>query len=278
MLNNARDSKVRAFLDSKSEFKNVEILKQINGTSNTTLKIIINNKLWALRVMSAQRYAANTREEEASIWHMASDYNLAPKLHYWSQEHDYCLSQWIDTDMTAILAKQAIDSISRFHQLPISCSRANYLAQLTGYINHLGGCAEEAQLYFHRLINLLSDSQFSWSLCHHDLGLSNIIFTQDQAYFCDFEYSQIGHPFLDVEYLSTQLPGVTLARYAKSRGVIASEGDYVAWEAAGKINAWMGWLWANYAQDIDKRTFEDRLETVEPNYKELVNRWQVLDI
>lgn len=197
----------------KWDIKNLSSIERIGGLSSENYKVSYKKSNYFVKICT-HNYLHTDRKNEFSIINKAVEINMAPHLHYFSTQTGNIVSDWIngvmpsltDFSSTKFLHKLS-NSLKDFHSLKCEkyfnpfhhirkritiCKNLNLPLpeSIDMLLNHL--TVLEVNLNKNPLIGL----------CHNDLNASNIILSNDNLYFVDFEYSSMGDIFFDLATIS----------------------------------------------------------------------------
>ena len=192
---------------------NISSIEKIGGLSSENYKVSYNNHNYFVKICT-HNYLHTHRENELSIINKAIEINLAPHLYYFSTETGNMISSWINGTMpslndfssTKFLHKLSV-ALNSFHNL--KCQKYfnpfNHIRKRINLCNDLNLPLPKS---IDTLLNHLNNLEVKLSknpligLCHNDLNASNIILTEDNIYFVDYEYSSMGDVFFDLATIS----------------------------------------------------------------------------
>ena len=192
---------------------NISSIKKIGGLSSENYKVSYNNNNYFVKICT-HNYLHTDRKSELSIINKAIEINLAPHLYYFSTETGNMISSWINGTMpsltdfssTKFLHKLSV-ALNSFHNL--KCQKYfnpfNHIRKRINLCNDLNLPLPKS---IDTLLNHLNNLEVKLSknpligLCHNDLNASNIILTEDNIYFVDYEYSSMGDVFFDLATIS----------------------------------------------------------------------------
>lgn len=192
---------------------NISSIERIGGLSSKNYKVSYNNNNYFVKICTHD-YLHTDRKNELSIINKAIDVNLAPHLYYFSTKTGNMISTWINGTMpslndfssTEFLYKLSV-SLTSFHNL--KCQK--YFNPFNHIRKRIALC-KDLKLPLPKSINVLLDylkyleAKLSKNpligLCHNDLNASNIILTDGNLHFVDYEYSSMGDVFFDLATIS----------------------------------------------------------------------------
>ena len=201
----------------KTELKwnilNISSIEKIGGLSSENYKVSYNNNNYFVKICT-HNYLHTDRKSELSIINKAIEINLAPHLYYFSTETGNMVSSWIHGNMPSLtdfsstkFLHKLSDSLKSFHSL--KCEK--YFNPFEHIRKRITIC-KNLNLPFTRIYRYASKSFNALEikltkdpligLCHNDLNASNIILSNDNLYFVDYEYSSMGDVFFDLATIS----------------------------------------------------------------------------
>lgn len=253
-----------------SSLKNCVIESTLSGTANHVAKVRSGSQSLAVRRMPPVRDAATPRAVEREIWLTLHQRSIAPELLYWDNDHQFCISKWIDAGGTPSPA-QLVRLLVTLHASPAPdiCPLIDLLKGIRFYLDELAIPVDDFLPHFQQLLATLELSQLNTGLCHNDLVTGNLINDGSQLWLIDFEYSGINHPYFDVcsAWMSFVDRKESLNDFAKAyltaiEGVLnATEKSALA--AAYELSLWLGLLWALAKQPDWSGQYEQRLNEIE---------------
>lgn len=195
------------------DIKNISCIEKLGGLSSENYKVIYNNTPYFIKICT-HNYLHTDRDLEITIIKKASEIHIAPTIYYFEAESGNMICKWINGKMPSIntfSSSTFLENLSiklrEFHNLKCKkifnpfihirkrldiCKDFNLPlpASITMLLNHLNKL--EVELNKNPLIGL----------CHNDLNASNIILSDDNLYFVDYEYSSMGDIFFDLATIS----------------------------------------------------------------------------
>lgn len=203
------------FLQNEMNWNKLKIssIERIGGLSSKNYKVSYNNNNYFVKICTHD-YLHTDRKNELSIINKAIDINLAPHLYYFSTKTGNMISSWINGTMpslndfssTEFLYKLSV-SLNSFHNL--KCQK--YFNPFNHIRKRIELC-KDLKLPLPKSINVLLDylkylevklsKNPLIGLCHNDLNASNIILTDGNLHFVDYEYSSMGDVFFDLATIS----------------------------------------------------------------------------
>ena len=201
----------------KTELKwnivNLSSIERIGGLSSENYKVSYKNNNYFVKICT-HNYLHTDRKNELSIITKAEEINITPHLYYFSTETGNMVSNWIhgampsltDFSSTKFLYRLS-SSLKSLHNL--KCEK--YFNPFDHIRKRVNIC-KKSNLYLPNsidmLLNHLTRLEIKLNknpligLCHNDLNASNIILSNDNLYFVDFEYSSMGDIFFDLATIS----------------------------------------------------------------------------
>lgn len=201
----------------KTELKwnviNISSIERIGGLSSENYKIYYNNNYYFVKICT-HNYLHTDRQNELSIINKAKEISLTPDIYYFSTETGNMVSSWIHgnmpylTDFSSITFLHKLsDSLKSFHSL--KCEK--YFTPFEHIRKRIALCKNlnlKLPESLDMLLNHLKTLEFKLNknpligLCHNDLNASNIILSNNNLYFVDYEYSSMGDVFFDLATIS----------------------------------------------------------------------------
>lgn len=195
----------------KTELKwnivNLSSIERIGGLSSENYKVSYKNNNYFVKICT-HNYLHTDRKNELSIITKAEEINITPHLYYFSTETGNMVSNWIhgampsltDFSSTKFLYRLS-SSLKSLHNL--KCEK--YFNPFDHIRKRVNIC-KKSNLYLPNsidmLLNHLTRLEIKLNknpligLCHNDLNASNILLSNNNLYFVDFEYSSMGDIFL----------------------------------------------------------------------------------
>lgn len=201
----------------KTELKwnilNISCIEKIGGLSSENYKVSYNNNNYFVKICT-DNYLHTDRNNELSVINKAEELNIAPHLYYFSTETGNMVSSWIHGNMPSLTDFSSIkflhrlsDSLKSFHSL--ECEKYfNPFEHIRKRITICKNLDLHLPKSIDMLLNHLSSLEIKFTndpligLCHNDLNASNIILSNDNLYFVDYEYSSMGDIFFDLATIS----------------------------------------------------------------------------
>lgn len=205
-----------SFLKYNTKFNVDEItsIKKAQGLSNENYKVSFNNGEKLFVRICSHEYLYTDRKNELEIINMAWQIKLTIKPYYFSIKSGDMILPWINgriplkSDFSSdAFMKKLCSKLKKFHNL--SCK--NTFDPFLHIQNQIDLCRSKnlvLPFYLDKLIKKLNKLEQSLStninigLCHNDFNYSNIIISNDELYFIDFEYSAMGDVYWDLSTLS----------------------------------------------------------------------------
>ncbi|MEE0933176.1 choline kinase family protein [Clostridium sp. D43t1_170807_H7] len=197
----------------KWDIANLSSIKRIGGLSSENYKVSYKNSNYFVKICT-HNYLHTDRKNELLIINKAIEVNIAPHLHYFSTQTGNIVSNWIngaipsltDFSSTKFLHKLS-NSLKNFHSL--KCEKYfnpfNHIRKRITICKNLNLPLPKS---IDMLLKYLTSLEIKLNknpligLCHNDLNASNIILSNDNLYFVDFEYSSMGDVFFDLATIS----------------------------------------------------------------------------
>ena len=201
----------------KTELKwnivNLSSIERIGGLSSENYKVSYKNNNYFVKICT-HNYLHTDRKNELSIITKAEEINITPHLYYFSTETGNMVSNWIhgampsltDFSSTKFLYRLS-SSLKSLHNL--KCEK--YFNPFD-HIRKIVNICKKSNLYLPNsidmLLNHLTRLEIKLNknpligLCHNDLNVSNILLSNNNLYFVDFEYSSMGDIFFDLATIS----------------------------------------------------------------------------
>lgn len=201
----------------KTELKwniiNISSIERIGGLSSENYKVSYNNNDYFVKICT-HNYLHTDRKNELLAINKAEEINIAPHLYYFSTETGNMVSSWIHGNMPSLTDFSSIkflhrlsDSLKSFHSL--KCEKCfNPFEHIRKRITICKNLNLHLPESIDMLLNHLTTLEFKLNknpligLCHNDLNASNIILSNDNLYFVDYEYSSMGDVFFDLATIS----------------------------------------------------------------------------
>ncbi len=201
----------------KTELKwniiNLSSIERIGGLSSKNYKISYNNNNYFIKICT-HNYLHTDRKNELSVINKAEKINLSPHLYYFSNKTGNMVSKWITGYMPSLtdfssnkFLYNLSNSLKKFHNL--KCEKSfnpfDHIRKRIAICKNLNLPLPES---IDMIINHLNNLEIKLNknpligLCHNDLNASNIILSNDNLYFVDYEYSSMGDIFFDLATIS----------------------------------------------------------------------------
>lgn len=201
----------------KTELKwnilDISSIEKIGGLSSENYKVSYINNDYFVKICT-DNYLHTDRKNELSIINKAEEITIAPHLYYFSTETGNMVSSWIHGNMPSLTD---FSSTNFLHKLSVSLKSLHSL-ECKKFFNPFDHIRKRItickNLNIHlpesidMLLNHLTTLEFKLNknpligLCHNDLNASNIILSNDNLYFVDYEYSSMGDVFFDLATIS----------------------------------------------------------------------------
>ena len=192
------------------KYKNIRLTK-IGGLNNSNYLFEVKNEKYVLRIPSKENN--NNFKNEGMILDLISPLNITPLIKYHNDNgilvSKYKSSTKISLDIynSKFFIKNLVVSLKKLHKNkcnvffnPFNEIRNNiyYLKNINYKFYH----DIEGLLYKLKSIEEFHSSNIDLGLCHNDLNISNILFSNNNIYFVDFEFSGMGDIFFDLATIS----------------------------------------------------------------------------
>ena len=188
------------------------------GRSNRSLLLESDGRKMVLRLNGVSALLPGaSRKSEFSIWQAAAKQGIAPPLLYTDPDARYLVSTYIDNNLPAVpqpdetLIAQALNLLSRCHQLDIEAPVIDYIDHIEQYWNiieaknHLSNPNLLKQREPMRsLLDSLINSDTPTGLCHHDPVTANFVGNKNRLYLIDWEYAAMGLQVMDYAALGVE--------------------------------------------------------------------------
>lgn len=192
---------------------NISSIEKLGGLSSENYKVSYNNNSYFVKICT-HNYLHTDRKNELIIINKACEINLAPHLYYFSNKTGNMITSWIngtmpslnDFNSTKFLYKLS-HSLKSFHNL--KCEK--YFNPFNHIRKRINICKElnlPLPKSIDMLLNYLNTLEYKLNkklligLCHNDLNASNIILSNNDLYFVDYEYASMGDIFFDLATIS----------------------------------------------------------------------------
>lgn len=194
----------------KRNLKKINLTK-IGGLNNSNYLFQINNKKYVLRVPSKDN--RNNFINEGKILDLISPLNISPLIKY-NNSKGILVSEFIPSSKITLelynsktFINKTVTSLKKLHTN--SCSIFfNPFNEIYKNIYYLKDINYKFQHDLNGILNKLKDieeiycNNLDLGLCHNDLNTSNILYTENNIFFVDFEFSGMGDVFFDLATLS----------------------------------------------------------------------------
>lgn len=188
---------------------NISSIQKLGGLSSENYKVYYNNTNYFVKICT-HNYLHTDRKNELTIINKACKINVAPHLYYFSDKTGNMVTSWINGNMpslndfnsTKFLYKLSY-TLKNFHNL--NCEKQfnpfNHIRKRISICKFLNLPLPESIDILLNYLNYLEaklNKNLFLGLCHNDLNASNIILSNDNLYFVDYEYSSMGDIFFDL--------------------------------------------------------------------------------
>lgn len=192
---------------------NISSIEKLGGLSSENYKVSYNNNNYFVKICT-HNYLHTDRKNELIIINKACEINLAPHLYYFSNKTGNMISSWINGIMPSLNDFNSVDflyklsySLKNFHSL--KCEKQfNPFNHIRKRINICKDLYLPLPQSIDMLLNHLNTLEIKLNknpligLCHNDLNVSNIILSNNNLYFVDYEYASMGDIFFDLATIS----------------------------------------------------------------------------
>ena len=192
---------------------NISYIQKLGGLSSENYKVSYNSNDYFIKICTHD-YLHTDRENELIIMNKACEINIAPHLYYFSDKTGNMVTSWINGSMPTLNDFSSTKflytlsyTLKNFHNL--KCEK--YFNPFDHIRKRISICKSfNLQLpeSIDILLNYLSyletklNKNLLLGLCHNDLNASNIILSNNNLYFVDYEYSSMGDIFFDLATIS----------------------------------------------------------------------------
>lgn len=191
----------------------ISSIEKLGGLSSENYKVSYNNNNYFVKICT-HNYLHTDRQNEFLIINKAEEINMAPHLYYFSTTTGNMITDWINGSMPSLndfssveFLSKLVDSLVSFHNLKGE-KYFNPFNHIRERINICKNLNLPIPKSIDMLLNYLTDLEIKLSktpligLCHNDLNASNIILSNNDLYFVDYEYSSMGDVFFDLATIS----------------------------------------------------------------------------
>lgn len=191
----------------------ISSIEKLGGLSSENYKVSYNNNNYFVKICT-HNYLHTDRQNEFLIINKAEEINMAPHLYYFSTTTGNMITDWINGSMPSLndfssveFLSKLVDSLGSFHNLKGE-KYFNPFNHIRERINICKNLNLPIPKSIDMLLNYLTDLEIKLSktpligLCHNDLNASNIILSNNDLYFVDYEYSSMGDVFFDLATIS----------------------------------------------------------------------------
>lgn len=194
----------------KRKYKKINLTK-IGGLNNSNYIFKANNRKYVLRVPSKDN--KNNFINERKILSLISPLNISPLIKYHNSK-GVLVSEFIPSSKITLevynskdFIYKTVSSLKKLHSS--SCDIFfNPFNEIYKNIYYLKNINYNFQHDINEILNKLKyieelyHNNLDLGLCHNDLNTSNIIYTENNIFFIDFEFSGMGDIFFDLATLS----------------------------------------------------------------------------
>lgn len=194
----------------KQKLKKINLTK-IGGLNNSNYIFQINNKRYILRIPSKDN--KNNFINEGKILDIISPLNISPLIKYHNTK-GVLVSEFIPSSKITLeiynskaFIYNTVLSLKKLHTNKCDIffnpfneiyKNIDYLKDINYNFQHdLNGILNKL-----KYIEEIYRDNMDLGLCHNDLNTSNILYTESNVFFVDFEFSGIGDIFFDLATLS----------------------------------------------------------------------------
>lgn len=191
----------------------ISSIEKLGGLSSENYKVSYNNNNYFVKICT-HNYLHTDRQNEFLIINKAEEINMAPHLYYFSTTTGNMITDWINGSMPSLndfssveFLSKLVDSLGSFHNLKGE-KYFNPFNHIRERINICKNLNLPIPKSIDMLLNYLTDLEIKLNktpligLCHNDLNASNIILSNNDLYFVDYEYSSMGDVFFDLATIS----------------------------------------------------------------------------
>ncbi|WP_411170111.1 phosphotransferase [Clostridium sp. MB05] len=191
--------------------KNNELTK-LGGLNNSNYLLKSNNKKYVLRIPGKDN--KNNFYYENSILNLVQPLNICPDIIYHSKDNGILISKFIESSQISIdiyNSKNFLNTLTftlkKLHNLEYN-NNFNPFEVIENNINFLINDKFDFNHNINQILKKLKylekklTKEITYGLCHNDLNISNILYSNEKVYFIDFEFSGMGDIFFDLATLS----------------------------------------------------------------------------
>jgi len=188
------------------------------GRSNRSLLLRSNLGKLVLRINGIDSLLPGaSRDNEITIWQLASNRGIAPPLLFVDPQCQYLVSTYIEDklppepQLDPSCVEQALALMERCHQLDIKAPAVNYFDHIERYWRIIEAESKSPSPTLirqrepmHSLLESLLNSNTPTGLCHHDPVTANFVGSPERLYLTDWEYAANGLQIMDYAALATE--------------------------------------------------------------------------
>lgn len=192
---------------------NISSIEKLGGLSSENYKVSYNNNSYFVKICT-HNYLHTDRNNELMIINKACEINLAPHLYYFSNKTGNMVSSWINGTMPSLDDFNSVEFLSKLSD----CLKSFHNLKCEKYFNPFNHIRKRINICkdfnlplpqsIDMLLNYLNTLEYKLNktpligLCHNDLNASNIILSNNDLYFVDYEYASMGDIFFDLATIS----------------------------------------------------------------------------
>lgn len=189
-------------LFEQNKILNIKLLEN-QGVCNTIYKIETNNKSYLLRVFKNKHKNLSERKIEFKIQNLANAYKLTSKAHILDLENGFMLCDFVEglhkEKLTNSQLNLLVKKLKKLHKIKFNQKPYSLKKDFIYYKNSLKD--ENSKKIINQSlkeIKKLEKQNFLKVLCHHDINYKNILFSQNELKFIDWEFSCVNDLFFDL--------------------------------------------------------------------------------
>ena len=203
------------FLQNEMNWNPLKIssIERLGGLSSKNYKVSYDNNNYFVKICT-HNYLHTDRKNELIIINKACEINLAPHLYYFSNKTGNMVSSWINGTMPSLDDFNSVEFLSKLSD----CLKSFHNLKCEKYFNPFNHIRKRINICkdfnlplpqsIDMLLNYLNTLEYKLNktpligLCHNDLNASNIILSNNDLYFVDYEYASMGDIFFDLATIS----------------------------------------------------------------------------
>ena len=203
------------FLQNEMNWNPLKIssIERLGGLSSKNYKVSYDNNNYFVKICT-HNYLHTDRKNELIIINKACEINLAPHLYYFSNKTGNMVSSWINGTMPSLDDFNSVEFLSKLSD----CLKSFHNLKCEKYFNPFNHIRKRINIFkdfnlplpqsIDMLLNYLNTLEYKLNktpligLCHNDLNASNIILSNNDLYFVDYEYASMGDIFFDLATIS----------------------------------------------------------------------------